>query len=294
QNAAKTRMIDHLSHELKTPLAVMSASSGLLQKWAARQEPERARAAAERVQRAIGRLVELQLEASDIAGLRAVREEVLLGTLLRRCQDVLECVVEEQGGPVSLRERVTRRIAELYGDDDDLVARTILLDAWVPATLEALRDAYAHRRLQVGVAVEAAPGVRLPESVLFKAVRGLFRNAVEATPDGGAVDVVVRTADDGSVSLEVRDTGVGMDAALREQLFLGFVHAGATNDYSSGRPYDFGAGGKGLDLQRIKLFSERYGFGLSFTSEVGEGSVFTLAFPPALLAPRDGETTTGT
>ena len=35
QNAAKTKMIDHLSHELKTPLAVISASCALLRKLAA-------------------------------------------------------------------------------------------------------------------------------------------------------------------------------------------------------------------------------------------------------------------
>ena len=41
QNNAKTKMIDHLSHELKTPLAVISASCGLLQKLAATQDPQR-------------------------------------------------------------------------------------------------------------------------------------------------------------------------------------------------------------------------------------------------------------
>jgi hypothetical protein len=70
-------------------------------------------------------------------------------------------------------------------------------------------------------------------------------------------------------------------------LFFGFVHAGSTDSYSSGRPYDFGAGGKGLDLQRIKLFSERHGFELQVTSQVGVGSAFVLELPPALLRPRD-------
>ena len=67
QNHAKSKMIDHLSHELKTPLAVVSASCGLLQKLAAVQDPQRAHAIAERLQRATGRLAELQAEASDIA-----------------------------------------------------------------------------------------------------------------------------------------------------------------------------------------------------------------------------------
>jgi signal transduction histidine kinase len=128
--------------------------------------------------------------------------------------------------------------------------------------------------------------VYLPESLLFKSFRGLLRNAIEATPDGGMICVGLREAS-GNVRLDIRDTGVGIDTELQKHLFHGFIHAGITDRYSSGRPYDFGAGGKGLDLQRIKLFSERYGFKLSFASKVGAGSVFSLEFPPDLLRPRD-------
>ena len=37
-------------------------------------------------------------------------------------------------------------------------------------------------------------------------------------------------------------------------------------DYSSKRPFDFNAGGKGADLLRMKIFSERYGFKIEMTS----------------------------
>ena len=36
--------------------------------------------------------------------------------------------------------------------------------------------------------------------------------------------------------------------------------------YSSGKHYDFGAGGKGFDLLRMKIFSERYQFKIQMTS----------------------------
>ena len=70
-----------------------------------------------------------------------------------------------------------------------------------------------------------------------------------------------------------------------EQLFHGFFHTGDTGDYSSGKPFDFKAGGKGLDLLRSKLFSERYGFDIQVESEYGAGSVFSLKFPPSMLSP---------
>ena len=288
QNAAKTKMIDHLSHELKTPLAVLSASAGVLQKWAAVQQPERTKSIAERVQRAIGRLVELQMEATDIAGGRPFHEETLLTAMLRRSQDLLDSVADEEDAPPALRERLTRRIADIYDDEGDRQPVSLALDSWIPATLDALRSEFAHRDVDVRLRIARVPSVCLPESVAFKSFRGLLRNAIEATTDGGAVNVRVRQTAD-AVVLDVRDTGVGIDPELQGQLFFGFVHAGSTDSYSSGRPYDFGAGGKGLDLQRIKLFSERHGFQLTFTSTVGVGSVFTLTFPPALLQPRDNQ-----
>jgi signal transduction histidine kinase len=285
-NTAKSKMIDHLSHELKTPLAVMSASCGVLQRLASGQDAQRARSIGERIQRAIGRLVELQMEASDIAEQRQFNESIVLADLLRRSQDLLESIVEEQGAPAGLRQRVAERIADIYALDVDQQAVGLPLDAWIPDTLDALKADFKHRDVRLEVVLDAAPAVYLPEPVLFKSFRGLLRNAIEATRDGGSIGVRVHEAN-GNVRLEIRDTGVGIDAELQGQLFFGFVHAGATDIYSSGQPYDFGAGGKGLDLQRIKLFSERHGFELSFTSTVGQGSTFVLEFPPVLLRPRD-------
>ena len=286
QNNAKSKMIDHLSHELKTPLAVISGSCVLLQKLAAAQDPQRTHMIAERLQRAIGRLVELQLEACDIAAQRPFTEETVLTDWLRRCQDLLESIGDEQNAPAWLRERLAQKIAEIYAQDANQKPEALLMDVWIPQAVEALRPDFNHRLIALEQQLDAVPAVVLPEPLLFKSFRGLLRNAIEATPDGGTISLALREVS-GNVKLDIRDTGVGIDTELQEHLFHGFVHAGATDRYSSGRPYDFGAGGKGLDLQRLKLFSERYGFKLSFASKVGAGSVFSLEFPPALLRPRD-------
>ena len=286
QNKAKTKMIDHLSHELKTPLAVISACCGLLQKLAATQDQQRTHMIAERLQRAISRLVELQLEASDIAGQRQFAEKIVLTDWLRRCQDLLASIADEQNAPAWLQERLAQRIAEIYPQDVNQKPEALLMDVWIPQAVETLRPDFKHRLIALEQKLEAVPAVYLPEPLLFKSFRGLLRNAIEATPDGGTITLTLHGVS-GNVTLDIRDTGVGIDTELQKHLFHGFIHAGATDRYSSGRPYDFGAGGKGLDLQRLKLFSERYGFRLSFTSKVGAGSVFSLEFPPALLRPRE-------
>ncbi|HEX7232405.1 MAG TPA: GAF domain-containing protein [Candidatus Binatia bacterium] len=285
QNNAKSKMIDHLSHELKTPLAVISGSCGLLQKFAASHDPERTRVIAERLERAIGRLLDLQREAHDIAAQRQSTDELVLTHWLRRCQDLLESIVDEQNAPVGLQKQLARRIAEIYGQDASHKPEALLMDRWIPQAFEALRPDFQHRSIVFEQTLEPVPAVYLPEALLFKSFCGLLRNAIEATPDGGTISFNLREVS-GNVRLDICDSGVGIDTELQQHLFHGFVHAGATDRYSSGRPYDFGAGGKGLDLQRIKVFSERHGFKLSFVSKVGAGSAFSLEFPPALLRPR--------
>jgi len=127
-----------------------------------------------------------------------------------------------------------------------------------------------------------SPAVRMPEAPLRKAFSGLVRNAVENTSDGGTIRVELDRQGD-ALFLRVRDFGVGLKEEEKRQLFHGFVHAGDTQDYSSGRPFDFRAGGKGLDLLRTKLFSERYGFDIQVESEYGTGSIFSLQFPASML-----------
>ncbi|HEX2464993.1 MAG TPA: GAF domain-containing sensor histidine kinase [Thermoanaerobaculia bacterium] len=233
--AAKTKMIDHLSHELKTPLAVLSASTALLARGTVRQDDARVASVLGRMDRSIARLLELQEEARDIA----------------------------------------------EADTSTVPAEEIALESWLPEVLASIAQLHAHRSVRIDTEIAAPRHVVLPEPLLRKAVVGLVRNAIEATSDGGWVRVIENARDRGAV-LEVIDSGIGMDEATRRQIFHGFVHAGSTADYSSRRAYDFGAGGRGLDLLRTRHFADRHGFTIEVESEPGKGSVFRLVFPEGL------------
>jgi hypothetical protein len=69
------------------------------------------------------------------------------------------------------------------------------------------------------------------------------------------------------VELLVRDYGVGITEENKRRIFEGFFSTQETSDYSSKKPFDFNAGGRGADLLRMKIFSERFGFRLHMTSE---------------------------
>src|SRR4029453_9605007 len=180
----------------------------------------RAHIIAERLQRAVGRLVELQLEARDIAAQRQVTEEIVLTDWLRRCQDLLESIVDEQNAPARLQERLAQRIAEIYAQDANQKPETLLMDVWIPQAVEALRPDFKHRLIALEQTLEAVPAVYLPEPLLFKAFPRLLPNAIQATGDGGTISLTLREVS-GNVNLDIRDTGVGIDTELQEHLFDG-------------------------------------------------------------------------
>ncbi len=94
---------------------------------------------------------------------------------------------------------------------------------------------------------------------------GILKNAIENTPDEGRIEISVDALEN-EVRVEFRDYGIGITAENQRNIFAGFFHTRDTNDYSSKNPYDFYAGGAGLDLLRIKVFSEIFGFSVNFES----------------------------
>jgi len=279
---AKSKMIDHLSHELKTPLAILAASTKLLQKPAVAQNETRRPTILDRMHRHIGRLLELEAEAQDIAAHRVYSEKFVLEAMLGQCRDLLATLIDEHTSAATLSHDLVRRIDDLYLPSTDDEARPLFLHQWVPEVLARLEALHRHRHIRLELELEEAPAVCVPEPPLYKAFSGLVRNAIEYTPDGGVIRIELHRRE-AMLYLRVRDFGMGIDESFQRLLFHGFMHAGETQDYTSGQPYDFQAGGKGLDLLRTRVFSERYGFRLLFESEYGKGSLFSLAFPDFML-----------
>ncbi|MBW1912316.1 MAG: ATP-binding protein, partial [Deltaproteobacteria bacterium] len=98
-----------------------------------------------------------------------------------------------------------------------------------------------------------------------KVVDALIKNAVENTPDEGKIELTVRRRGEGA-ELIVHDYGIGITEEDRRRIFEGFFTTQETMDYSSKRPFDFNAGGKGADLLRMRIFSERHNFKIDMKS----------------------------
>jgi len=262
-NRAKDRVINHLSHELKTPVSVLGASLRILEKRLSLLPTKDWVPTMERAVRNIGRILDLQYQVEDIMQARHYEARKTLDLLLDECTDLIVSLAEEAGcGDVS--GRIKARIDELYERKEN-IAQLVELDQFTAQTLEEIRPLFSSRKLEIISDLHPGPAISIPVDPLRKVIIGVIRNAIENTPDEGSIEISVRGRGTG-MEFTVKDYGVGITQDNKRRIFEGFFTTRDTMAYSSRRPYDFNAGGKGADLLRMKIFSERYNFKLSMDS----------------------------
>jgi signal transduction histidine kinase len=257
-NRAKEQVIHHLSHELKTPLSVLSASLGLLEKRSAGKPDEKQRRIMDRARRNLQRLLDMQYEIADMLREKDYRAHGLFTFLLDAGSDLLAALAEAEADNPKLSEKIQSIINREFGLPE-LPGTWIELDRFVKRQLDLIKPRFMHRRIRLEMLLEPVAPVYLPVDVMQKIVEGLVRNAVENTPDHGRVAVVVRSGEQGTV-FEVKDYGVGITDQKQQLIFNHYFAVGDAMNYATRKPYDFNAGGRGFDLLRMAIFSERYGF----------------------------------
>ncbi|MFH0844047.1 MAG: GAF domain-containing protein, partial [Pseudomonadota bacterium] len=264
-NRAKDRVINHLSHELKTPVAVLHSSLVTLAKRLNPLPEEVWKHIIERTQRNLDRILEIQYKVDDIIQDRPYKTYHLLSDLLDQCKDELEALITEEVVDGTIIERITKRIDDLFGPKEALLSEGIVLSDFVVQRIEQLRPSFLHRQVEIISCMENRSPIWIPKEVLQKVFDGLLKNALENTPDEGKIEISVLKKGE-RVQLVVHDYGVGITEENQRRIFEGFFTTRDTMHYSTKNPFDFNAGGKGADLLRMKIFSERYHFQLEMTS----------------------------
>jgi len=265
-NRAKEKVIHHLSHELKTPVSVLSAAFELIRKRSLRAEADQGiLRILDRAKRNLERILDMQYQIEDIIKERDYTSHQLLSTLLDACEDELSVLLLEAQDEGRTLDLVRRRVDELFGPRQ-ATPEMIPLGKFVENVLAAIAPHFTQRNCELDTSIQSAGAIHIPPDVLKKIIVGLVRNAIEYTPDGGRIDVIVRDSQSG-VCLEVRDTGTGITVENQRLLLENYFTPPETLQYSSKKQFDFNAGGKGFDLLRMKIFSERYHFDLALTSQ---------------------------
>ena len=170
------------------------------------------------------------------------------------------------------------RMREFYRPSDTGVQRrSVDLNPLVRQSLDLTRARWRDMPQQAGISIdvvldlaeELAP-VFVMEGEIRDALTNLVINAVDAMPEGGTLSVLTRQEAqvDGTsrVVLEVRDTGIGMDAETQRRCLEPFFTTK-------------GQRGSGLGLAMVYGCMQRHGAEIGVESAPGAGTTVRLVFP---------------
>ncbi len=124
----------------------------------------------------------------------------------------------------------------------------------------------------------------IPDDLFLKAdarllrqiILNLLSNALKFTEEGGVCAIKSVINDDGSLSISIRDNGIGMSEEGLEKAMSRFGQV----DSSLSKKYQ----GTGLGLPLTKEMTEIQSGKFAIESEVGEGTTVTLTFPQDLVS----------
>ncbi len=190
-------------------------------------------------------------------------DEAMLGTCLnvinqevRRLERVVSdmlSVSEMEAGALSIQEgdaRLDQLIDELRQEfEPQAQAKDITLNFTLPPKL---------------------PVVKGDRDKLLQAFHNVLGNAIKYTPEGGEVSFEADWGDD-SLSISVRDTGVGIGQDDRQRIFDRFFR---TDEVRSS-----GTQGTGLGLTLAKEIMLSHEGAIDVDSTPGKGSLFTMSLP---------------
>jgi two-component system cell cycle sensor histidine kinase/response regulator CckA len=122
--------------------------------------------------------------------------------------------------------------------------------------------------ISVNTSFEDIPNILGAASELREVFVNLILNAVQAMPEGGTLQFEAFTSEEGRVCATVRDTGIGMSDEVQANIFEPLFTTK-------------GDDGTGMGLAASYGIVQEHQGNIDVWSEPGEGTRFTLTFPPA-------------
>lgn len=142
----------------------------------------------------------------------------------------------------------------------------------VESAVQLIRNRADRGAVKLSVRVPANLRVRGDDRKLRQVMVNLLSNAVKFTPERGRVTVRAVLLDTETVEISVTDTGIGISSEDQRRLFRPFSRVGL-------QPDDHEGTGLGLVITRRLL--ELHGGSIQLSSEIGQGSTFTVRLPRA-------------
>jgi signal transduction histidine kinase len=148
---------------------------------------------------------------------------------------------------------------------------SFVLMPMVTGAMRPVMDLANKKNIEISYDIPAHLEVFADQNMLASTIRNLATNAVKFTNKGGKVHISARSAPVHSVEFSVRDTGMGMNRTMVDDLFRLDVQTSrrGTEDEPS----------SGLGLLLCKDFIEKHGGKIWVESVEGKGSIFYFTLP---------------
>jgi len=147
------------------------------------------------------------------------------------------------------------------------------VDGLIADCATLMRERSLRGRLRLKLEIEPdLPVLRADPVRLKQVVLNLLSNAIKFTKAHGQITIRAGRSIDGGVTIEIADTGIGMEPRSIPQAFepFGLVHAAHSRAHE----------GTGLGLPLSKALIEEHGGKLVLTSALGIGTTATIRMPP--------------
>jgi signal transduction histidine kinase len=128
----------------------------------------------------------------------------------------------------------------------------------------------ATKEIQLSADLQENILVKIDRSHLEQLMSNLILNAIDHTPPGGTISVVLQRTGN-SALLKITDTGIGMTLDIQERVFDRFFRASKNRDRKKG--------GTGLGLAIVQSIVQSYGGSIEVRSQLERGSTFLIQLP---------------
>ncbi|HDS01197.1 MAG TPA: two-component sensor histidine kinase [candidate division Zixibacteria bacterium] len=162
--------------------------------------------------------------------------------------------------------RITHRLLG-FAKRMETKIETLDLRELITEVLGFLEKEALHRNIKINTNFpENLPGIRSDRGQLQQVFLNILNNAIDAISEGGKIDIDIELRKDNKIDVTIRDTGRGISKPDLERIFEPF--------FSTKKEH-----GTGLGLSITYGIVQKLGGQIRATSELGEGTTFTVTLP---------------
>lgn len=165
-----------------------------------------------------------------------------------------------------LMDSMTREVLAFARGETQLLIRKVYLHLFLAEVREHLSKEFEGRSIELEIETSFKGIVYFDETKMRRVIHNLASNASRAMPEGGEFKICCDRPEPGKLVLTFADTGMGIPEEMEGRLFEAFA--------TSGR-----AGGTGLGLAIVKKIITDHGGEISYDTERGQGTQFTITLP---------------